>query len=175
MPKKGENLECDWNLGQNIENGTLTKELQYTEDGKPFISKQRLMTILCHCRESEVSQENGGRKVYRAEGLKELPNTACRGRCGTDEADGRIDDGCAVGKRLAQGSPIVLVSQLFNPGTSLSLPTSLSVKRKLVCVRTRHRAWSDSAPCDGDGNKPLSTAAWQSSVHRVFELYSVGA
>lgn len=75
--------------------------------------------MLCYCRESKVSQENGGRKVYRGEVLKGLSNIAGRGRCGTDEADGLIDTGCAVGKRFSQGSPTVLVSQLFKPGTSL--------------------------------------------------------
>lgn len=42
----------------------------------------------------------------------------------------------------------------------------------------RHCAWPDSAPRNGDGTKPLSTATWQSSVHHLFEsgiLYSVDA
>ena len=133
--------------------------------------------MLYYCRESEVPQENGGRKVYRAEVLKEFSNTAGRERCGTDEADGLIiDTGCAVGKRFSQGSPTVLVSQLFKPGTSLSLPTSLSQKEVSACERMRHRAWPGSAPRNGDGSKPLSAGTWQSSVHHLFEpgiLYSV--
>jgi len=109
--------------------------------------------MLCYCAQSEVSQESGGRKVYRAEVLQELPTMAGGTRCGTGEANGLADTGCAVAERFSWGSLAALVSQLFKPGTSPSLPTS---KPKGVCERARQRAWPGSAPRGGDGSKPLS-------------------
>lgn len=169
MQKKGGNLgESDWSLGQNTENKTLAKQFHCTEEGDSFISKEKWMTTLCCCRESEVSRGTGGRRGYRAEVLKELPSTAGRRGGGSDEADGLIGTGCPVGKRCSQGSPIALASLLVRPGPSLGLPTSLSQLEGRRCLWGNETVYGQSAPSNEDSSKPLSTAIWQQSVHHLF-------